>query len=256
MPEYIVKNGRFLVILTFLSLCSVQTTALGSERIIKIEVSDGFELVADYYPGRVGGPAALILHQCTPGHGRSDWTGVAQNLHRAGVTVLNVDQRGFGDSVNDEFDTLRGDQMRGQSQAWLTRDAPVVLDHFVAMAEKPFSRLAFVGSSCGGAMNVINSTRYRGDKIAAYLSPALLDIWITPEIWSRIPELGLNASLYITSTEDPFAADASRRMFQLDQAPVSELMVIKGNAHAIALFVTSPTLEGHMIAWLVENLNE
>ena len=66
---------KFMPILLLIAFIftSINRTSLSAAEIIKIPVADGYELTADYYEGIAGGSAAFILHQCTPGHGRSKY---------------------------------------------------------------------------------------------------------------------------------------------------------------------------------------
>ena len=63
---------------------------------VDLKAADGVNLKATYTsPGRPG-PGMLLIHQCNMD--RTSWTGVTSALVKAGVHVLTLDLRGFGDS--------------------------------------------------------------------------------------------------------------------------------------------------------------
>ena len=58
--------------------------------------ADGTALKATYMSPGQPGPAMLLVHQCNMD--RTSWSGIASQLVDAGVHVLTLDLRGFGDS--------------------------------------------------------------------------------------------------------------------------------------------------------------
>ena len=76
-------------------------------REVDITAPDGTRLKATYFPaeprrstGRdVGGPAVMLMHMCVTT--RKSWEPVATLLSGAGINVLTIDSRGFGESGED-----------------------------------------------------------------------------------------------------------------------------------------------------------
>ena len=86
--------------------------------------SDGVTLKGTYSsPGRPG-PAMLLIHQCNMD--RTSWQGITTQLVEAGIHVLTLDLRGFGDS--------EGEGMSGGFPNLLmksSRDVDIAFDYLV-----------------------------------------------------------------------------------------------------------------------------
>ena len=63
---------------------------------IDLTAADGTALKATYYSPGAPGPAMLLIHQCN--QNRKMWGFIAEQLVAAGIHVLALDLRGFGDS--------------------------------------------------------------------------------------------------------------------------------------------------------------
>ncbi|MCP4807842.1 MAG: alpha/beta fold hydrolase [Proteobacteria bacterium] len=92
--------------------------------VVELETRDEVTLVADYYPLDVeGGPAVVLLHM-TPAGGwnRTDWPSeFIEALNTGGMTVLNVDRRGSGDSEGRGADAFQGEKGRYDVEAAAVR---------------------------------------------------------------------------------------------------------------------------------------
>src|ERR1700693_1796004 len=89
-------------VLTFL-LCALSCgiSAWSAERVVDLTAGDGTNLKATYFAAAKSGPGVLLLHQCN--RQRKIWDGLAQQLAAAGINVLTVDYRGFGESGGGRF---------------------------------------------------------------------------------------------------------------------------------------------------------
>jgi predicted alpha/beta hydrolase len=72
----------------------IAVSAFSAERIVDLTASDGTKLKATYFAAAKPGPGVL-LHQCN--RQRKVWDGLARQLATAGVNVLTLDYRGFGE---------------------------------------------------------------------------------------------------------------------------------------------------------------
>jgi alpha-beta hydrolase superfamily lysophospholipase len=73
-------------------------------RVLDLKVSDGIVLKATYFAAAKSGPGVLLLHQCN--RQRKVWDDLAGQLAAAGINVLALDLRGFGESGGSPFDKL------------------------------------------------------------------------------------------------------------------------------------------------------
>jgi predicted acyl esterase len=86
------------LLFTFTSL-----VASHAQRIVDLTSSDGTKLKATYFAAAKLGPRPVAA-QCNR-QGRKVWDGLAQQLAAAGINVLTLDYRGFGES-GEPFDKL------------------------------------------------------------------------------------------------------------------------------------------------------
>ena len=88
------RSTAFFVAALLAIVMVAPTTAQSTD--IDLKAPDGVTLKATYTsPGRPG-PAMLLIHQCNMD--RSSWSGISAQLVDAGIHVLTMDLRGFGDS--------------------------------------------------------------------------------------------------------------------------------------------------------------
>src|SRR6202167_3431576 len=93
---------RFLAFVLCAGACAM--TALCGQRVVDLTAPDGTHLKATYFDAGKPGPGVLLLHQCN--RDRKVWDGLATQLSAAGINVLTLDYRGFGESAGDRFDKL------------------------------------------------------------------------------------------------------------------------------------------------------
>ncbi len=88
--------------LALAGVCSLSSYAGAQEkqppppRVVDLKAADGTPLKATFFSAGKEGPGVLLLHQCNKR--RKAWEGLATKLAAAGVNVLTLDFRGFGES--------------------------------------------------------------------------------------------------------------------------------------------------------------
>src|ERR1700723_1617266 len=102
-----------------------------AQRIVDLTASDGTKLKASYFAAKPG-PGVLLLHQCN--RQRKVWDDLAQQLSTAGINVLTLDYRGFGESAGDRFDKLPPDKAAHAAGEGLPRRDDAA---FSALISKP-----------------------------------------------------------------------------------------------------------------------
>ncbi|MGK0359471.1 MAG: pimeloyl-ACP methyl ester carboxylesterase [Bradymonadia bacterium] len=109
--------------------------------VVDFMTDDGVRLVADFAPA--GPRVTILLHMIPPSNTRSNYPGAfIDALNARGISVLNVDRRGAGDSDGDARDAYMG------PNGWL--DAKAARDFVLATgcAIDP-ARVTIVGASNG-----------------------------------------------------------------------------------------------------------
>src|SRR5215469_4634436 len=116
------KRIRFHVAAVLTILLSALACAAKEPRAPKVAdltAADGTKLKVSYFAADKPGPGVLLLHQCN--RQRRIWDGLALQLQAAGINVLTLDLRGFGQSGGDPVDKLTPEQAQA-AQAKLPGD--------------------------------------------------------------------------------------------------------------------------------------
>ena len=85
--------GVFSAILMSWTCVAQQAVA---PRVVDLTAADGVKLKATYFAAAKAGPGVLLLHQCN--QQRKNWDDLASQIAAAGINVLTLDYRGYGES--------------------------------------------------------------------------------------------------------------------------------------------------------------
>src|SRR5205085_7897810 len=73
-----------------------QSQSSPAPRAVDIKAADGIILKGSFFAAARPGPGAILFHQSN--RTRESWAALAAQLAAAGINVLTVDKRGFGES--------------------------------------------------------------------------------------------------------------------------------------------------------------
>ena len=218
--------------------------AAGQSKDVDLRASDGVVLKATYSsPGRPG-PGLLLIHQCNMD--RTSWTSIADDLVGAGVHVLTLDLRGFGDSG--------GEGMSGGFPTLLQKsagDADMAFEYLASQSGVDGSRMGVGGASCGGMINADLAARKEVQALMLLSSPpseaAVKNMADTPGL----------AVFGAATEDDPVTvgvADALRAAVAGSKHPHSTAKIYEGTEHGLPMFDKNPDLEPALLAWLKNEL--
>jgi len=142
-------TGRCLSFHALATLLFILTSlgASHAQRIVDLTASDGTKLKATYFGAAKSGPGVLLLHQCN--RQRKVWDGLAQQLAAAGINVLTLDYRGFGESGGEPFDKLPPERMAQiQAEKW-PGDFDTAFQYLVSQSGVMRDMIGVGGASCG-----------------------------------------------------------------------------------------------------------
>ena len=98
-------------------------------------MSDGLNLKADWHYNKKNNLNAVVLHQCNKT--RKDFSDLSELLFENGINVLNVDQRGYGDSVNSKYNIASSSRMTSEERLaiypQLPADSALVMESFLQL---------------------------------------------------------------------------------------------------------------------------
>ena len=134
--------------------------AWASTMDVDLEAADGTMLKATYMSPGQPGPAMLLIHQCNMD--RSSWGEIASQLVDAGVHVMTMDLRGFGDSKGEG---LRGEGGFSSFLQKSTADVDMAYAYLVGQEGVDDSQVAVGGASCGAMLTADLASRQAGNVV-------------------------------------------------------------------------------------------
>ena len=160
------KRGYSCVLVLVALICG--STSFAAERVIDLTATDGTKLKATFFPVAKPGPGVLLLHQCN--RQRKVWDGLAQQLASAGINVLTLDYRGYGESGGDRFDKLPPQEAaRVQNDKW-PGDIDVAFAYLQSQPSVKRDIIGVGGASCGVQNSVQTARRHPEVKSLVLLS--------------------------------------------------------------------------------------
>lgn len=148
----------FSILALLLSAVVGASPASSAERILDLTASDGTKLKATYFAAEKPGPGVLLLHQCN--RQRKVWDGLAQQLSAAGINVLTLDYRGFGESGGNRFDQTPPEKAgQVQREKW-PGDIDTALQYLESQPGVDHDLIGVGGASCGVQNSVQTARRH------------------------------------------------------------------------------------------------
>src|SRR5215813_13058013 len=143
-----------LVSLLLAVTCAAQTP---SSHVVDLTAADGLHLKATYFPAAKPGPGVLLLHQCN--RQRKVWDELATQMSAAGIHVLTLDLRGFGESGGTPNDKLTPQQAQAEGQKWPS-DIDIAFQYLQSQPGVKRDVMGVGGASCGVNNSVQTARRH------------------------------------------------------------------------------------------------
>ncbi len=159
-----------LICLAFVCLNSAKAEML--KRDADLSAPDGLKLKVTYFSTGKPGPGVLLLHQCN--RERSTWDDLATRLSQAGINVLTMDYRGYGESGGDPFSSQTPEQQAATQQKW-PGDIDVAFQYLLAQPGVDRTQIGAGGASCGVDNSIQLARRHPEVKTLVLLSGATDD---------------------------------------------------------------------------------
>lgn len=241
----------------FKSIAAVLLTFSISAQAAELNLSTdkGIELKANYYPSlKKSNRAVLMLHQCN--YNRTMYNDIGQQLAEQGIHALSVDFRGFGESVNEEFDVKnvqalprekRRDAWQAMSAQW-PDDVQLAYDYLKSkMAAN--SVVGVIGASCGGSQ-AITLAENNPIKVISFFSSGQND----ENIERYKIALATKPTLIIAAEEDLRTYESGMKLFATTTNTNSQFITYKGGDHGYPLLDKDVHLAGNIVNWLDSQL--
>ncbi|HVS75108.1 MAG TPA: alpha/beta fold hydrolase [Candidatus Acidoferrales bacterium] len=228
-----------LLLFSFLVMnCAAQLPPAG--RTIDLAASDGATLKATYFAAAKPGPGVLLLHQCN--RQRKVWDQLAQQLAGAGINVLTLDLRGFGESSGTPM---------GELEKW-PGDIDAAFQYLVSQPGVKRDVIGVGGASCGVNNSIQTARRHPGEVKSLVLLSGGTDS-AGRQFLRQAAELPVLAAL---ADDDEFRAtvDVLPWIFSASSNPGKKFVHYATGGHGSDMFAVHPELRGVIVDWYVTTL--
>src|ERR1700719_2182798 len=239
----------FRVLTLLVCVFTLGVRSWSAERVVDLTAADGTKLKASYFAAGKPGPGVLLLHQCN--RQRKIWDGLAQQLAAAGINVLTLDYRGYGDSGGDPFDKLPPQQAaQTQAEKW-PGDIDTAFQYLVSQPEVTRDVIGVGGASCGVNNSIQTARRHTEVKSLVLLSG-------NTDLKGRqfLRESTKLPVFFAVADDDeyPTSIVAIEWLYSLAADPDKKFVHVATGGHGADMFKVHPDMPGEIVNWYVTTL--
>lgn len=225
------------------------TVALASSRVVDLTATDGAKLKATFFSADKPGPGVLLFHQCNKD--RKIWDGLAQQLAAAGMNVLTLDNRGFGESGGVAMDKATPQQAQEQQAKW-PGDFDLALQYLESQPGVQRDKIGIGGASCG-VNNAVQTARRHSEVKSLVLLAGTTDL--DGRKFLRNDKTVPIFFAYAADDEFPVSIIAIQWLYSLTGDNNKKLVSYPTGGHAAEIFPVHPELPKAIVDWYVATLS-
>ncbi|HEX8924147.1 MAG TPA: dienelactone hydrolase family protein, partial [Terriglobales bacterium] len=213
-----------------------------------LTAADGVKLKVSFFRSEKPGPGVLLLHQCN--RQRKVWDGLAQQLAAAGINVLTLDYRAFGESGDVPQDKATPQQAQ-QIQAKWPSDIDIALQYLESQPGVNRERIGVGGASCGVNNSVQAARRHSEIKSMVLLSG-------NTDMNGRnfLREDKTVPAFFAYAEDDEFkpSITAIQWLYSTTACSGKKLVQYPDGGHGSDIFAKHPDLPKQIVDWFVTTL--
>ena len=183
----------------------------------------------------------LLLHQCNMD--RHAWDALAADLAGAGIHVLALDYRGYGESGGEKI-TDQAQRREVMQQKWPS-DVDAAYEYLMSQKGVDKAHVAAGGASCGVTQSSNLAAHHHEIKALMVLSGSATDA-----TKAYIAETASLAVFGAASDADGSAAKSIKDIVEASKNPQSTVKIYSGSEHGVPMFAKNPDLEPMIVNWL------
>jgi dienelactone hydrolase len=217
-------------------------------RDVDLTAADGTKLKASYYPAPKSGPGVLLLHQCN--RDRKIWDGLAQQLSGAGINVLTLDMRGFGESGGVPRTKAKPQEVADEEAQW-PGDIDIALQYLESQPGVSKNTVGVGGASCGVNNSVQSAMRHPEVRSLVLLSGA------TNYAGRQFLRKSSNLPIlfgYADDDEFPQSVITIQWLYDISPNPGKKMAHYTNGGHGADIFHAHPELMNVITDWYVTTL--
>jgi len=235
--------ARTILVAAVLLATSSARPAGAQSRVVDLTAPDGLALKATFFSAASRGPGVLLLHQCN--RQRAIWAGLAQRLAAAGIHVLTMDLRGFGDSAGDRFDKAPP-AVQAKQQAQWPGDIDVAFQYLITQPNVVRDVIGVGGASCGVNNSIQTARRHPEVKSLVLLSGT------TDLEGRRFLRSGRPVPTFLALADDdefPQSVQTTQWLHSVTATPEKRLVHYPHGGHGADMFTLHPELIASIVDW-------
>lgn len=235
--------STFLVVLV--SAFAVAGQRAPAPRVVDLTAPDGLKLKGTFSAAAAPGPGVLLLHQCN--RQRKVWDELAKRMTAAGMNVMTVDLRGYGDSEGTPIDKLAPEEANVVFNQKMPLDVETAYEFLVEQPSVSPGLLVVGGASCGVNQSVHVAMKHAEVKALVLLSETTdLDGRNFLRAHPAMP-------LFLAAAEDdadPGVCEMMEWLATFSTNPQTKFVRYKTGGHGVEMFAAHPELPGMIVDWV------
>ena len=238
--------GGMLVGLLILAVsCAAQQAP--APRVVDLAAADGTKLKATFYSAGKPGPGVLLLHQCN--QQRKGWDGLATQLAAAGISILALDFRGYGESEGTApKDLPQAEAVKVLNEKW-PGDVDVAYGYLVSQPGVNAHVVGAGGASCG-----VNQAIHLAGRHPEVKTLVLLSGNADREGRTFLSKSEKMPVLLSAARDDGGAVELMEWLYSLSTNPGSKFVEYPNGGHGVDIFAAHKDLPAMIVDWYVQTL--
>jgi dienelactone hydrolase len=219
----------------------------GGQRAVDLTAADGTKLKATYFDAGKPGPGVLLLHQCN--RDRKVYDGLAIQLSGAGINVLTIDNRGFGESGGVAHDK-NPDEGKTEKEKW-PGDFDTAVKYLESQPGVTRDAIGIGGASCG-VNNAIQVARQHPEVHSLVLLAGPTDL----NGRNYLRNTAKTPVLFSVADDDEFPPSPQEIewLYTITSNPGKKFLHYANGKHGAEMFPVHPELMDAIVDWYVSTL--
>ena len=213
--------------------------------VVDLMAPDGLKLKGTFSGAAASGPGVLLLHQCN--RQRKVWDDLATRMTAAGMNVMTVDLRGYGDSEGTPIDKLMPEEINLVFNQKMPLDVETAYKFLIAQPTVFPGILVAGGASCGVNQSVHLAMKHPEIKALVLLSE------ITDLDGRNFLRAHPSLPLFLATAEDdtdPGVSDLMQWLSTFSTNAHTKFVRYKTGGHGVEMFAAHPELPATIVDWV------
>ena len=213
--------------------------------VVDLMAPDGLKLKGTFSGAAASGPGVLLLHQCN--RQRKVWDDLATRMTAAGMNVMTVDLRGYGDSEGTPIDKLTPEEINLVFNQKMPLDVETAYKFLIAQPTVSPGILVAGGASCGVNQSVHLALKHPEIKALVLLSE------ITDLDGRNFLRAHPSLPLFLATAEDdtdPGVSDLMQWLSTFSTNAHTKFVRYKTGGHGVEMFAAHPELPATIVDWV------